>query len=231
MIQIFIYTAGINDRMMTWKEGSYMFNLSQTTFYSIICALLPCIIYMIVQRRKNGKVQNVCIFLFALYVWQVYDVTGIGTLGDIIYVPEGSINYSIFKGTINLNPFSGLDFSFVLNIIMCIPFGFLVPFIWKSYRSIYKTALLGAGFSLLIEISQLFTTRATDIDDLIANTCGAFLGYMIWKLFVWIFGIHLKQPVCGKSEVIIYIGLSFLGMFFLYHPFWFAFQVAPLIWG
>lgn len=33
--------------------------------------------------------------------------------------------------------------------------------------------------SVLIEILQLFTFRVTDVDDLLMNTIGAFLGYVI----------------------------------------------------
>ncbi|HJA93291.1 MAG TPA: VanZ family protein [Candidatus Eisenbergiella merdipullorum] len=80
-----------------------------------------------------------------------------------------------------------------MNIIMCVPLVFLVPLIWKGYRRTGRTVLLGAGFSLLIELSQMITARAADIDDLIANTSGAFLGYIAWKIFTLLFGVHLKQ--------------------------------------
>ena len=76
---------------------------------------------------------------------------------------------------------------------MCVPLVFLVPLIWKGYRRTGRTVLLGAGFSLLIELSQMITARAADIDDLIANTSGAFLGYIAWKIFTLLFGVHLKQ--------------------------------------
>lgn len=38
--------------------------------------------------------------------------------------------------------------------------------------------------SLSIEILQLFTFRATDVDDLIMNTTGALVGYGIAKLIL-----------------------------------------------
>lgn len=205
-----------------------MFNYSPTTLYSIFCAAFPCIIYMIMCGRKQRKIHNIWVIIFTLYLWQVYDVTGIGTLSDILNRPEGSINPLIFQGTINLVPFTGLGYSFVLNILMCIPFGFLVPFIWVDYRRLHKTVVLGACFSLMIELSQLFNGRATDIDDLIANTCGVLLGYVVWKIFVRLFGERMKQSPNGKTEVIAYISISFLGMFFLYYPFWFVFDVLKL---
>ena len=71
---------------------------------------------------------------------------------------------------------------------------------------------------MLIEITQLFNYRATDIDDLPANTLGVLVGYFIWKIFVRMFGIRLKARTIGKQEAIIYILLSVAGTFLLYNP-------------
>lgn len=60
------------------------------------------------------------------------------------------------------------------------PLGFLLPLIWKNFRNIINVSLTGLGFSLAIELCQLFNLRATDIDDLMMNTLGAVLGYFIW---------------------------------------------------
>lgn len=200
-----------------------MLNLNQATIYSLLCAILPCSIYIGIQKKRKHKIPILPIIIFVLYLWQVYDLTGAGGLSDILYVPDGAINHSIIKANINLIPFNTIDITFFLNIIMLIPLGFLVPLIWKDYRKWNKTILLGAGFSLMIEISQLVTTRATDINDLIANTLGALIGYVIWKVF---FRNYLKEPVNGNMDVIWYIVLSFLGMFFLYYPFWFYDKIA-----
>ena len=148
---------------------------------------------------------------------------------NIFYAPKGGDNTSIIQANINLIPFNIIEKTFYLNILMLVPFGFLVPFIWKNYRKFYKTLFLGAGFSLMIEISQLITNRTTDVNDLIANTMGALIGYIIWQIVSLCFGEHLKKPVKGKSDVIWYILLSFLGMFFLYYPFWFSWNIEPLI--
>mgnify|MGYP000320300661 CR=1 FL=1 len=50
--------------------------------------------------------------------------------------------------------------------------------------------MLGFAVSLLIECSQIFNGRATDIDDLIANTSGACLGYVIW---------FITRKIAGKN--------------------------------
>ena len=101
------------------------------------------------------------------------------------------------------------------------PLGFLLPFLYRHWRRFSRAVLAGAGFSLLIECSQLLTNRACDIDDLIANTLGAALGYALWWYMAQIFGTRLQKTPVGRREALFLILASFGGMFFLYHPFWF----------
>lgn len=93
--------------------------------------------------------------------------------------------------------------------------------LWRGHRSLRSVALSGAAFSLLIECSQLLTSRACDIDDLIANTLGAVLGYFSWWFFGQLFGKHLRQTPSGRREPWLLMAASFTGMFLFYHPFWF----------
>ncbi len=161
--------------------------------YSILCAVLPCTIYFTARKRKGYHLSILAMLIFVLYLWKVYDLTGAGGLTNIFYAPKGGDNTSIIQANINLIPFNIIEKTFYLNILMLVPFGFLVPFIWKNYRKFYKTLFLGAGFSLMIEISQLITNRTTDINDLIANTIGALIGYIIWQIVSLCFGEHLKK--------------------------------------
>ena len=132
-----------------------MFNYNQETIYSLLCAVLPCFIYLLVWGRKKPLLHSVWVMIFVLYCWQVYDITGAGGLSDILYRPEGSINPSFIQGTVNLIPFQNFTTGFFLNILMCVPLGLLLPFVWKAYRKFRVTVLSGAGFSALIEVSQL----------------------------------------------------------------------------
>lgn len=79
-----------------------MFNYNQETIYSLLCAVLPCFIYLLVWGRKKPLLHSVWVMIFVLYCWQVYDITGAGGLSDILYRPEGSINPSFIQGTVNL---------------------------------------------------------------------------------------------------------------------------------
>ena len=69
----------------------------------------------------------------------------------------------------------------LLNILLFVPLGAALPFIYKKTTFI-KTVLIGFSLSLLIEFSQFFIGRACEIDDLICNTLGAAVGYLIYLL-------------------------------------------------
>lgn len=189
--------------------------------YSFVCVFLPCMVYQLIcqiRNYKSGKkirvIHLMWVYIFLLYIWMVFQVTGIGIFFEILRKDT-----ELFRGGINLIPFDDVGFGFVANIIMCMPLGFLLPLLWIECRKCKRTVLIGAIFSLMIEITQLFNWRATDVDDLIANTCGAWVGYLLWKAFTKIFGERLKMASEVKHEALIYIFLSLLGMFFLYNPF------------
>ena len=96
--------------------------------------------------------------------------------------------------------------------------GFLLPAIWKEYRPIKKTIFMGLLVSVIIELLQIFTFRLTDIDDLITNTLGTFLGYYCGKMFS--FKLPFKtsandENISTKCEPVIILIIIFLIAFFL----------------
>ncbi|MGJ5895005.1 VanZ family protein [Streptomyces niveiscabiei] len=67
------------------------------------------------------------------------------------------------------------------NILLGVPFGILVPVVAPKARGILKVLLLTALVMLAVEFAQgaLVTGRAFDIDDVILNTTGALIGYLL----------------------------------------------------
>ncbi|WP_244950332.1 VanZ family protein [Streptomyces griseofuscus] len=67
------------------------------------------------------------------------------------------------------------------NILLGVPFGILVPVLAPGARGIWRVLLLTATVMLLVEMAQgaLVTGRAFDVDDVILNTSGALLGYLL----------------------------------------------------
>jgi glycopeptide antibiotics resistance protein len=69
------------------------------------------------------------------------------------------------------------------NILCFMPFGFFLPAITtqKIYKNVFSVTVCGFAFSLIIEMSQLFTrVGAFDVDDLLLNTVGGFLGCLLY---------------------------------------------------
>ena len=77
--------------------------------------------------------------------------------------------------------YDGWQINIIGNITMFIPVGLAWPFCFKKLDTIGKTVLVGAGVPLFIEITQLpFYDRCSDVDDLILNTIGIFIGALIY---------------------------------------------------
>lgn len=69
------------------------------------------------------------------------------------------------------------------NVVMFIPLGFFISFIWKRLRNFGLHTLHTIIIILIIEALQLFTLLGSfDTDDLILNTVGSAIGYFIWKI-------------------------------------------------
>lgn len=75
-----------------------------------------------------------------------------------------------------------------------------------------------AGIGCIWDICQLFNRRNTDIDDLMMNTLGTVLGYIIWKLLKKLFRNMGERSIAfSKSEPIVYLILAVLGEFMLFN--------------
>ena len=128
---------------------------------------------------KKGRFKDFCLTeLFSLYLCAMFNVVGIPGLQYISWYP--AVNLVPFSEELSRRFFLQL----ALNALMFAPFGFFLPVLWSKCRSWKITALAGFLTSALIEFLQLFSFRATDVDDLIMNTLGAFLGYLLaWCCF------------------------------------------------
>ncbi|MGM1065560.1 VanZ family protein [Saccharothrix sp. Mg75] len=75
--------------------------------------------------------------------------------------------------------------SFALNVVMLVPFGVLLPLVSARAASAGRVAALSLAFSASIEVAQLLvyvlarSGRSVDVNDLLANTLGGVLGYLL----------------------------------------------------
>lgn len=69
------------------------------------------------------------------------------------------------------------------NILAFCPFGAILPILSRKMRFFPKITAATALFSLCVEIMQLVTRSGVcDIDDVILNTLGGCLGYLIFYI-------------------------------------------------
>lgn len=189
----------------------FLFSLALDLF-SAGLILVP--LYLVLNRvyiHDLTKAAGYCIFSF--YLVAVYHLVG---MPCITYVNPGL--------NLNLIPFADMlayPGNAMLNVALFLPLGILLPLIWNHFRSVRATVLFGFGMTLSIELLQILVGRATDINDLITNTTGAFLGFLLWKLLS-------STPLArlggyeNHREVYGICGIVFAVMFFA-EPFLFTF--------
>ena len=85
----------------------------------------------------------------------------------------------IYRSELGIHSFYNL----VGNILIFMPAGFFVPILWRNKRGFMFTVCVTFQMSLLVEILQLvLRVGSFDVDDLILNTLGGMLGYILLVL-------------------------------------------------
>lgn len=162
--------------------------------YFLVLSLIIWIIYRVIVCKKNYKInifREVFINLFFLYFLIVIYFT---------FFKYGILHLDLqMRSYANLIPlvetikmfkdnFMGLGnslYNVLGNILLFVPLGFGIPLFFKNHNRLGEIAFYGFLASLSIELLQYLTrTNFTDIDDVIFNTLGAIIGFIIFNLFI-----------------------------------------------
>lgn len=151
----------------------------------------------VILKRRGGKpnwLHEIALCLFVLWCAGTasqtiipkleFGVNGFGFLktriGEVNLIP-----FRVFTRTYREAFVNGIRsyffINFLGNIVMFVPFGFLVPLLWNV--SSRKVILSGCLASVCIEICQILLNRSSDIDDVILNTVGTLIGLLLFLLF------------------------------------------------
>jgi glycopeptide antibiotics resistance protein len=156
----------------------------------LIIVLTVCITVYFVSRKKNLDFKRVIINI----------LLGFSIIGILLVTVFPRYYGTEMPRVINMVPFIGMyDIMFYsvdiivpirnlgLNILLFVPFGFFLSLKISSLQKkiMLNVILTGLLLSLFIEMVQFSIPmgRSADEDDLILNTIGTFLCYIIWKLF------------------------------------------------
>lgn len=140
-------------------------------------------LYTTLFSRAAAADYRVHIDLFRHFVDSLIDF---GVLGYILgFVSGGSINLSSEITSFSLNGITEL----YLNILLLVPMGYFLPYLFRWFRRNeikFKATVASFLVSLCTENIQLITKRGYyDIDDIVANTFGGFLGGALFISFAF----------------------------------------------
>lgn len=179
------------------------------TFKGAILIGIPTYIAIIVLLflfKIRRSISWRCVFemLLCIYIVFLLKTTGIFT---VTYHLDGIFNY-------NLVPFVGSAIvPVLLNFVLFIPYGILLPIVFRSCRGNWKKVVIICGLtSLIIELLQLFGGRFAEIDDFLINTFGAFSGYIIYTC-IDVRKNNRKKAVVSIVSLCLVLIICFVGIY------------------
>lgn len=186
--------------------GTYAHVIYEAFFAFPLVALLITLPYIVYNYHRFGSalgLKTLIFYSFVLYMLCVgflvimplpsfeevralttprYRLEPFGFVGDLLRTIPGSwSDLSTWKRALTSSIFLQVFF----NVCMTLPFGMYLRYYFR--RNLWQTVLLGFALSLFIELTQLTGLwfiyprgyRFFEVDDLIANTLGTFLGYVV----------------------------------------------------
>ncbi len=159
-------------------------------FISLVAITLRCA-YLMKGNKKFIFHKEVFALVFILYIMCLYYIL------TYSYSGNGGVNLVPFKEIFRYS-FGSYKFmkNIVGNILLFIPFGFFASYYlnttkWKAPMITTFLVTFGA------EAIQYYIGRTFDIDDIILNIIGGFLGYL---LYVCLTAIREKLPRFMRSD-------------------------------
>ena len=193
-----------------------MYRIYSTLIEILAAAVFVVPIWCIYQKIYfHDWKRTIVSMIFGFYLTAIFSLVGFPTIRFL------RINF-----TLNIIPFITMVSDYVnawLNVLLFIPFGFFLPILWSRFQNIKNVVLIGLIATCMIEMSQIFTYRATDINDIITNMMGTIIGYFTAR---WITNNFTKRILPGSSNRDFYVicSLVVLIMFF-FQPF-----VSLILW-
>ncbi len=169
---------------------STVLEIFKETWPTILISMVILVSLRLVYLLKNQKpiilYQELMTLLFMIYVLCLFYVV---TFQDVSF---NSSNLVVFHEMFRYEIGSQLFIKNVLgNMLLFIPYGFFTAYYLKLKKP-YLILALSLLVSLTIEITQLLIGRVFDVDDIILNVTGGFLGFYLYYILMGIKG-HLPD--------------------------------------
>lgn len=184
-------------------------------------AVLAAIYFIFFHKRWRAKGNDVLLVNTTMYIYLSFVLYF--TLMPIIFALPFILDHPYVP--MNMTPFIDVTYNhgdftrqIILNIIMTIPFGFLLPLtdrknpdrtggtshgfrgiILGLIRTLFFTFLLSFAIETLQPLLHVF--RSSDITDLITNLIGGLIGYLLYLIFkpLTLKTLDLLNPLAEQS--------------------------------
>ncbi len=143
--------------------------------------------YLLIFERVIARVTN---FLNgnninSFYYTDSENVTLLDTFIDNSNLIPFSNTYHYITGTEHF-PLIVIFNNIIGNILVLLPLGLLLPLLFRSYRKFSKTLRTVILSTVLVEVTQAtFRIGQFDVDDIILNTFGGLLGYLLARIWLY----------------------------------------------
>jgi len=155
-----------------------------------VCIMFLVMIIGVYKRKQESFLQGFIQSTFLVYVFMVLTLTGYFILFREV-AAHGWWHRVLLrihtKERINLEPFLMFkqfrlgSTQVIGNLVMLLPLGIYIPLLFPEISGFFRVFVICLLVSVSIELMQLITSvRSTDIDDVILNTSGAVVGYIIY---------------------------------------------------
>ena len=156
-----------------------------------VCIMFLVMILGVYKKKQETFLQGFIQSSFLVYVFMVLTLTGYFILFREIAAHgwwHRVLNRVQTKERINLQPFLMFkqfqlaSTQVIGNLVMLLPLGIYIPLLFPGLSGFFRVFIICLSVSISIELMQLITSvRSTDIDDVVLNTSGAVIGYVIYK--------------------------------------------------
>lgn len=185
---------------------------------SMILLIPVVLVFQKMAKRKLWSLHTGFLLLFVCTLAGIFSVTGLP-----------NVKYCRIDFSVNFIPMADIwnsPMQYLMNILMFVPVGFLLPLLWEPYKDWKWVMGFGCFLTVFIEVAQIFTFRTTDIDDLLTNLSGAGIGFLAVKMLAERCKVPLpiepENRHMEKAEPLLIFLLAFLVNFFI-QPYWSAF--------
>ena len=163
----------------------FLFLLTILIFYAWI-------LHFVAKRIQNSFWQVLLQSSFFVYVFMVLTLTGYFILfRELTYngwwqrmmmriERRDHVNFELLE---IFRIYKITDKQILGNFVMLLPLGIYLPQLYKKISSFIPVLLVSMLVAILIEALQLATSyRSVDIDDVLLNTTGAVIGFILYKI-------------------------------------------------